>query len=163
MYLSPPSAERDTHEYFICEAVNFKQRFYQYFLKDIIAYSSDIVNRSQKTFRLRPHPDKAFSLSPLSITSRKFFGKISAYPSIFPFRHYPCIMLLSKGTIFVKGSEIMKAKPIITGISMGIAAGTVAYAVSSASSREKKMLRSRTGRAFHAMGDVMDGISMMMK
>lgn len=72
-------------------------------------------------------------------------------------------MLLSKGTIFVKGSEIMKAKPIITGISMGIAAGTVAYAVSSASSREKKMLRSRTGRAFHAMGDVMDGISMMMK
>ena len=28
---------------------------------------------------------------------------------------------------------------------------------------EKKMLKSRTGRAIRAIGDVMDGISMMMK
>lgn len=58
---------------------------------------------------------------------------------------------------------MMKMKPIITGISMGIAAGTVAYAMTTASTREKKMLKSRTGRALHAMGDVMDGISMMMR
>ncbi|WP_294407679.1 hypothetical protein [uncultured Ruminococcus sp.] len=54
-------------------------------------------------------------------------------------------------------------KPIITGISMGIAAGTVAYAMTTASSRDKRMLKSRTGKALHAMGDVVDGISMMMK
>lgn len=57
----------------------------------------------------------------------------------------------------------MKAKSVITGISMGIAAGTVAYAMTASSEREKKMLRSRAGKAFHAIGDVMDGISMLMK
>ena len=56
----------------------------------------------------------------------------------------------------------MKMKSMITGVSMAIAAGTVAYAVTEASS-EKKMLKSRTGRAIRAIGDVMDGISMMMK
>lgn len=57
----------------------------------------------------------------------------------------------------------MKMKSIISGVSMGIAAGTVIYAVTEATSREKKMLKSRTGKALRAMGDVMDGISMMMK
>ncbi len=57
----------------------------------------------------------------------------------------------------------MKMKSVISGVSMGIAAGTVIYAISEASSREKKMLKSRTGRALRAMGDVVDGISMMMK
>lgn len=56
----------------------------------------------------------------------------------------------------------MKVKSIITGISFAIAAGSAAYAVANASSREKRMLKSRTGRALHAMGDVMDGISMML-
>ena len=54
----------------------------------------------------------------------------------------------------------MKMKSMITGVSMAIAAGTVAYAVTEATSSEKK---SRTGRAIRAIGDVMDGISMMMK
>ena len=57
----------------------------------------------------------------------------------------------------------MKMKSMITGVSMAIAAGTVAYAVTEATSSEKKMLTSRTGRAIRAIGDVMDGISMMMK
>ena len=59
----------------------------------------------------------------------------------------------------------MKMKSMITGVSMAIAAGTsfVAYAVTEATSSEKKMLKSRTGRAIRAIGDVMDGISMMMK
>ena len=55
----------------------------------------------------------------------------------------------------------MKMKSMITGVSMAIAA--VAYAVTEATSSEKKMLKSRTGRAIRAIGDVMDGISMMMK
>lgn len=57
----------------------------------------------------------------------------------------------------------MKMKSMITGVSMAIAGGTVAYAVTEATSSEKKMLKSRTGRAIRAIGDVMDGISMMMK
>lgn len=57
----------------------------------------------------------------------------------------------------------MQMKSMITGVSMAIAAGTVAYAVTEATSSEKKMLKSRTGRAIRAIGDVMDGISMMMK
>lgn len=57
----------------------------------------------------------------------------------------------------------MQLKPIITGVSLGIAAGTVAYAVSMSSARERRMLKSRAGRALHAMGDVIDGISLMMK
>ena len=57
----------------------------------------------------------------------------------------------------------MKMKSMKTGVSMAIAAVTVAYAVTEATSSEKKMLKSRTGRAIRAIGDVMDGISMMMK
>ena len=49
----------------------------------------------------------------------------------------------------------MKMKSMITGVSMAI--------VTEATSSEKKMLKSRTGRAIRAIGDVMDGISMMMK
>lgn len=49
----------------------------------------------------------------------------------------------------------MKMKSMITGVSMAIAAGTVAYAVTEATSSEKKMLKSRTGRAIRAIGDVM--------
>lgn len=45
----------------------------------------------------------------------------------------------------------MKMKSMITGVSMAIAAGTVAYAVTEATSSEKKMLKSRTGRAIRAI------------
>lgn len=57
----------------------------------------------------------------------------------------------------------MKAKSLVTGISFAVAAGTAAYAISTATAREKRMLKSRTGRALHAIGDVMEGVSMMMK
>ncbi|MDO4944345.1 MAG: hypothetical protein Q4E74_03985 [Ruminococcus sp.] len=57
----------------------------------------------------------------------------------------------------------MNMKPIITGISTGITAGAIAYAVSTATNKEKRMLKCRAGKALHAMGDVMDGISMIMK
>jgi hypothetical protein len=56
----------------------------------------------------------------------------------------------------------MKIKPIVTGISMGVTAGAIAYAMTASSERDKKMLRSRAGKAFHAMGDVMDGIAVLM-
>ena len=45
----------------------------------------------------------------------------------------------------------MKMKSMITGVSMAIAAGTVAYAVTEATSSEKKMLKSRTGRAIRKL------------
>lgn len=56
----------------------------------------------------------------------------------------------------------MKIKSIVTGVSFAIAAGSAAFAVANATAREKRMLKSRTGKALHAMGDVMDGISSMM-
>lgn len=56
----------------------------------------------------------------------------------------------------------MKVKSIVTGVSFAIAAGTTAYAIANATSREKRMLKSRTGKALHAMGDVMEGISSML-
>ncbi|MGN0594871.1 MAG: hypothetical protein ACI4I6_06900 [Hominimerdicola sp.] len=57
----------------------------------------------------------------------------------------------------------MKMRSLVTGVTMGIAAGTVVYAISGSSSREKRRLKTRTGKALHAMGDVIDGISVMMK
>ncbi len=62
----------------------------------------------------------------------------------------------------LKGVKSMKAGSIATGVSVGLTAGAVAYAISSASSKDKKRLKSRTGKAIRAIGDVMDGISMMM-
>ena len=58
---------------------------------------------------------------------------------------------------------MMKMKPMVTGVSMAVAAGTLAYAFAMSSSKEKRMLKSRTGKALHAMGDVADVINMMMK
>jgi hypothetical protein len=78
--------------------------------------------------------------------------------------HSIAVLLLRKIILQRKKEETaMKMKSMITGVSMAIAAGTVAYAVTEATSSEKKMLKSRTGRAIRAIGDVMDGISMMMK
>lgn len=56
----------------------------------------------------------------------------------------------------------MSASSIVKGISIGITAGAIAYAVSNASNKDKKRLKSRTGKAIRAIGDVMDGLSMMM-
>ena len=64
----------------------------------------------------------------------------------------------------------MKMKSMITGVSMDSDLPALKHvfmelqnAVTEATSSEKKMLKSRTGRAIRAIGDVMDGISMMMK
>lgn len=56
----------------------------------------------------------------------------------------------------------MNKGSIVKGVSMGLAVGAVTYAISSASRGDKRRLKSRTGKAIRAIGDVMDGISMMM-
>ncbi|MBQ8120516.1 MAG: hypothetical protein IJ172_07060 [Ruminococcus sp.] len=56
----------------------------------------------------------------------------------------------------------MKIKMIITGISVCAAAGTVAYALTAASSAEKRMLKKRTSRAMNAIGEVAQGIAQIM-
>lgn len=57
----------------------------------------------------------------------------------------------------------MSIKSISNGIAVGLVTGTAVYALTNASNHKKKVLRSRTGRALHAMGDVIDGLSMMLK
>ena len=57
----------------------------------------------------------------------------------------------------------MNTASLVKGISAGLTAGAVVYAVSCATKREKKMLKSRTGKAVKALGDVMDGISSIME
>ena len=57
----------------------------------------------------------------------------------------------------------MKVKSVVTGLSFAIAAGTAAYAVANASSKEKRTLKSKAGKALHAMGDVMETISDMIE
>lgn len=56
----------------------------------------------------------------------------------------------------------MKVKTIITGISVCAAAGTIAYALTSASSSQKRMLKKRTGKAMHAIGEMAEGIAQIM-
>lgn len=56
----------------------------------------------------------------------------------------------------------MNTSSMVKGVSVGLAAGAVAYAISSASKKDRRRLKSRTGKAIRAIGDVMDGISMMM-
>ncbi len=56
----------------------------------------------------------------------------------------------------------MNKGSIMKGVSVGLTAGAVVYAISSASRSDKRRLKSRTGKAIRAIGDVMDGISMMM-
>ncbi|MBE6837310.1 MAG: hypothetical protein E7509_04865 [Ruminococcus sp.] len=54
---------------------------------------------------------------------------------------------------------IIKLSSIMKGVSMGIMAGAVTYTISSASSRQKNKIKSSTGRAIKAMGDVIDGVT----
>ena len=56
----------------------------------------------------------------------------------------------------------MKVKSAVTGITVALAAGTAALAVANASSKEKRSLKYKTGKALHAMGDVMEMISTMV-
>ncbi|MBQ9376154.1 MAG: hypothetical protein IJU04_07475 [Ruminococcus sp.] len=56
----------------------------------------------------------------------------------------------------------MSTSSIIKGVSIGLTAGAIVYAISNSSQRDKNRLKSRTGKAIRAIGDVMDGLSMMM-
>ena len=56
----------------------------------------------------------------------------------------------------------MKIKTIITGISVCAAAGTAIYAISAATNAEKRMLKRRTSKAMHAIGEMAEGIAQIM-
>lgn len=56
----------------------------------------------------------------------------------------------------------MKVNSIVKGISIGLTAGTVAYAVANATSKDKRRLKSNAGKAIHAIGDVVEGINLMI-
>ena len=54
--------------------------------------------------------------------------------------------------------------PIITGAAVTMAVGTAAYMMSGKSSKEnKKQLKKTATQAIQAVGDVVDGITTMMK
>ncbi len=57
----------------------------------------------------------------------------------------------------------MKVGSIAKGVSVGLAAGAITYAVANATSKEKRRFKSNAGRALHAIGDMVEGINMMMK
>ena len=57
----------------------------------------------------------------------------------------------------------MKISSIAKGVSVGLTAGAITYAVANATSREKRRLKSNAGRALHAIGDMVEGINMLMK
>lgn len=53
---------------------------------------------------------------------------------------------------------------ILTGVAATMAVGTAAYLLNSnSSSARKKQLKKKTGQAIQAVGDVVDGITTMMK
>lgn len=56
----------------------------------------------------------------------------------------------------------MSASSIVKGVVAGAAAGAVVYAVSNSSARQRKKVKSSTGKAIRAIGNVVDGISFMM-
>ncbi|MGN1114776.1 MAG: hypothetical protein ACI4RC_06625 [Oscillospiraceae bacterium] len=57
----------------------------------------------------------------------------------------------------------MNLNSVMKGVSAGITAGALVYAVANASRHEKRVLKSRTGKALHAISSVMDEISTMME
>ena len=56
----------------------------------------------------------------------------------------------------------MKVKTIIAGVSVCAAVGTALYAVANSTGSEKRMLKGRTSRAMHAIGEVAEGIAQIM-
>lgn len=57
----------------------------------------------------------------------------------------------------------MNTNSIIKGAVVGLAAGTVAYAVSSGNRRQKNNVKKNMGKALRAVGSVIDGVSCMMR
>jgi hypothetical protein len=56
----------------------------------------------------------------------------------------------------------MKIKTIVTGASVCAAAGTVIYAIASASNSEKRMLKRKTSKAMYALGEMAEGIAQII-
>lgn len=57
----------------------------------------------------------------------------------------------------------MNMTSMAKGITAGIAAGTMVYAVSNASNRQKRKIKHSTGKALRAIGDMVEGIGYMMR
>lgn len=57
----------------------------------------------------------------------------------------------------------MIIKPLMTGISMGVTTGAVAFKVSRSLTSKKKNIKYKARKAIKSMGDFMDDLSDMMK
>ena len=56
----------------------------------------------------------------------------------------------------------MSISSVAKGVSVGLTAGAIAYAVANATSREKRDLKKSAGRAIRAIGDIVEGIGDIM-
>lgn len=56
----------------------------------------------------------------------------------------------------------MKMSSLMKGVSMGIATGVMTYTIANATSRQKNKIKRSTGKAFKAVGEVIDGVSNMI-
>ena len=56
----------------------------------------------------------------------------------------------------------MNMSSITKGIAMGVAVGAVTYTLSNATKHQKKKMKSSTGKAIRAIGDMVEGISYMI-
>lgn len=57
----------------------------------------------------------------------------------------------------------MSISSLAKGAAVGMAAGAIAYTFVNSSAKQKRKLKSNTGRAMKAIGDVIDGIGYMMQ
>lgn len=56
----------------------------------------------------------------------------------------------------------MSVSSIVKGVVAGAAAGAVVYAFSNSNAKQRKRVKTNTGKAIRAIGNVVDGISYMM-
>ena len=56
----------------------------------------------------------------------------------------------------------MSISSIAKGISVGLTAGAIAFAVANATSKEKRDLKKNAGRALRAIGDIVEGVGDIM-
>ncbi|MBR1384807.1 MAG: hypothetical protein IJ555_13535 [Ruminococcus sp.] len=52
----------------------------------------------------------------------------------------------------------MSISSLAKGISVGLTAGAIAFAVANATSKEKRDLKKNAGRALRAIGDIVEGV-----
>lgn len=56
----------------------------------------------------------------------------------------------------------MSISSLAKGISVGLTAGAIAFAVANATSKEKRDLKKNAGRALRAIGDIVEGVGDIM-